>query len=127
MSERSPDWWREALGDFAASLGFDGAEAWTDDVLNLAVDGGAYRVDVERSGEDVVLAVLRAVPVPEVDDKARALLHRLSFERDHPFLLQGGLKGDDVLVLAARLERPESRRMYEAFELVRRVYADMGL
>ena len=127
MTERSPDWWVKALGDFGAGLGFDGTEGWTSDVLNLAVDGGAYLVDVERSGEDIVLAVLRSVPLPEVDEKTRALLHQLSFERDHPFLLQGGLKGDDVLVLAARLERSESRRLVDAFELIRRVYADMGL
>ena len=127
MTERSPDWWVKALGDFGTGLGFDATGDWTSDVLNLAVDGGEYLVDVERSGEDIVLAVLRSVPLPDVDEKTRALLHHLSFERDHPFLLQGGLKGDDVLVVAARLERSESRRLIDAFELIRRVYADMGL
>ena len=127
MTEAGPDWWVRALGDFGAGLGFDGTQGWTADVLNLAVDGGAYLVDVERSGEDIVLAVLRSVPLPEVDGKARALLHHLSFEQDHPFLLQGGLKGDDVLVVAARLQRSESRRLVDAFELIRNVYAEMGL
>ena len=127
MTERSPDWWVEALDDFGAGLGFDGTQGWTSDVLNLAVDDGAYLVDVERSGEDIVLAVLRSVPLPDVDEKTRALLHHCSFERDHPFLLQCGMKGDDVLVLAARLERSESRRLVDAFELIRRVYADLGL
>ena len=127
MTERGPEWWVEALVDFGTGLGFDGAQVWRSDVLNLAVDDGTYLVDVERSGEEIVLAVLRSVPLPEVDEKARALLHCCSFERDHPFLLQCGMKGDDVLVLAARLERSESRRLVDAFELIRDVYADLGL
>ena len=127
MTDPAPEWWVKALADFGAGLGLRAGVDWTSDVLNLAVDEGRYLVDVERAEEDIVLAVFRPVPQPDVAEKARALLGQCSFEHNHPFLLQAGLKGDDTLVLAARLERAESRELYGAFELIRKVYADMGL
>lgn len=125
--EAAPQWWRAAIAEFGAGLGFRDTRDWTADVLNLSVEDGRYLVDVERSGDAVVLAVLRRAPLPDIEDHARALLAACGFERDHPFFLQAGLKGDDVLVLAARLERSESAGLYRAFELIRQVYAEMGL
>lgn len=125
--EAAPQWWRAAIAEFGAGLGFRDTRDWTADVLNLSVEDGRYLVDVERSGDAVVLAVLRRAPLPDIEDHARALLAACGFERDHPFFLQAGLKGEDVLVLAARLSRAESRGLYGAFELIRQVYAELGL
>lgn len=127
MTEPGPDWWRAALADFGAGLGFADAAAWTGDVLNLAVEDGKYLIDVERTGETIVLAVLRRVPVAEVEAKAHLLLRATGFEHDHPFFLQAGLKGGDVLVLAARVERAQSHGLVEALGLILGLYADMGL
>ena len=125
--EAAPQWWRAAIAEFGAGLGFRDTREWTADVLNLSVEDGRYLVDVERCGDEVVLAVLRRAPLPDIEDHARALLAACAFERDHPCFLQAGLKGEDVLVLAARLPRSESRGLYGAFELIRQVYAELGL
>ncbi|MCY4563973.1 MAG: hypothetical protein OXE40_05750 [Gammaproteobacteria bacterium] len=127
MTEPAPDWWARAIADFGAGMGFPDAGGWNSRVLNLSVDGGAYLIDVERSGEQIVLAVLRRAPLSELEEKALALLRATGVEQYHPFLLQFGLKGDNVLVLAARIERSEAFRMVEAFELIRRLFADVGL
>ena len=127
MTEAAPDWWCRAISDFGAALGFPDAGEWRSEVLNLSVEDGRYVVDVERSGDDVVLAVLRRAPLPEVEEKALSLLRRCSFENDHPFFVQVGLKGEDVFVLAARMERSRVDRMVGAFELIRTLYADTGL
>lgn len=127
MTEAGPDWWQQALTDFGARLGFPATTRWPSDVLNFSVDGGKYLIDVERFEDDVVLAVLRGARAPEIEAKARLLLRTASFDHDHPFFLQVGLKGRDVLVLAARVERPQYHRLYDAFELIRKLYADIGL
>ena len=127
MTEPGPDWWHAALADFGAGLGFADATAWTADVLNLAVEDGKYLIDVERTGETIILAVLRRAPAAEVEAKARLLLRATGFEHDHPFFLQAGLKGADVLVLAARVERAQSRGLFDALGLILGIYADMGL
>ena len=127
MSEAVPDWWCRAVSDFGAALGFRDAGGWNSEVLNLSVDDGRYLVDVERSGDEVILAVFRRVPLPDVEDKARSLLRACSFESYHPFFVQVGLKGEDVFVLAARMERSRVYRMVEAFEFIRTLYADTGL
>ena len=127
MTEAAPGWWCRAVSDFGAALGFRDAGEWSSEVLNLSVEDGRYLVDVERSGDDVILAILRRAPLPEFEDKARSLLRACSYERYHPFFVQVGLKGEDVFVLAARVERPEVYRMVEAFELIRTLYADTGL
>ncbi len=127
MTEPAPEWWSKAISDFGAGMGFRDTGRWNSEVLNLSVEDGKYLIDVERSGDDVVLAVLRQVPLPEVDAKARRLLRECSFERYHPFFLQLGLKGEDVLVLAARVQRSESHGLYGAFELIRDLYAQTGL
>ena len=127
MTEPAPDWWSRAIADFGAGLGFPDAGGWNSRVLNLSVDGGAYLIDVERSGEQIVLAVLRRAPPPELEEQALALMRASGVGQYHPFFVQLGLKGDDVLVLAARIERSEAHRMIEAFELIRRLFADVGL
>ena len=132
MTEAVPDWWTRAVADFGAGMGLAGAGEWQaggpqPEVLNLSVDGGAYLIDVERSGDEIVLAVLRRAAPAEFEEKALALLGVAGVERYHPFALQVGLKGDDVLVLAARLARNEAHRMPEAFDLVRGLYAQAGL
>lgn len=127
MTEASPDWWCRAISDFGAALGFRDAGEWSSEVLNLSVEDGKYLVDVERSGDDVVLAVLRRAPLPEIEEKALSLLRKCSFENDHPFFVQVGLKGEDIFVLAARMERSRVDRMVDAFELIRTLYADTGL
>ena len=127
MSEAVPDWWCRAVSDFGAALGFRDAGGWNSEVLNLSVDDGRYLVDVERSGDEVILAVFRRAPLPDVEDKARSLLRACSFESYHPFFVQVGLKGEDVFVLAARMERSRVYRMIEAFEFIRTLYADTGL
>jgi len=78
-------------------------------------------------GDDVVLAVFRRAPLPEIEEKALFLLNKCSFEGDHPFFVQVGLKGEDVFVLAARMERSQVYRMVDAFEFIRTLYADTGL
>ena len=127
MTEAVPDWWSRAISDFGAGMGFPDAGGWSSRAVNLSVDGGAYLIDVERSGEQIVLAVLRRAPLPELEEKALALLRASGVEHYHPFFVQLGLKGDDVLVLAARIERSEAYRMIEAFELIRRLFAEVGL
>ena len=57
-------------------------------MVNLAVDGGAYLIDIERSGDEIVLAVLREVPPSAIASKGAAVMHECSAERGHPFLLQ---------------------------------------
>ena len=64
---------------------------------------------------------------PEIEETALSLLRRCSFESDHPFFVQVGLKGEDVFVLAARMERSQVYRMVDAFEFIRTLYADTGL
>lgn len=128
MTEAAPGWWPQALAEFGAQLGFPESDTrWTGDVVNLALAGGRYLVDVERAGDEVVLAVLRTAPAADVEAKARLLLRGACFDRDHPFPVQVGLKGADVFVVAARVVRAEYHRLYEAFALVRRLYADVGL
>ena len=127
MTEAAPDWWRRAISDFGTALGFRDAGEWSSEVLNLSVEEGRYLVDVERSGEDIVLAVLRRAPLAEVEETALSLLRKCSFESYHPFFVQVGLKGEDVFVLAARVERSQVYRMVDAFELIRALYADTGL
>lgn len=127
MFEHRHDWWAEAVGDFGASLGFTDTRNWAPDTLNLSVEGGRYLVDVERFQDELLLAVFRSVPLREVDDKICFLLRSCSFENYQPFFLQAGLKGEETLVLAARLDRSEAHRLYAAFELIRKLYADTGL
>ena len=127
MTEAAPEWWCRAISDFGAALGFRDAGEWGSEVLNLSVEGGKYLVDVERSGDDIVLAVLRRAPLAEVEETALSLLRKCSFESYHPFFVQVGLKGEDVFVLAARVERSEVYRMVDAFEFIRTLYADTGL
>ena len=127
MSEAAPDWWCRAVSDFGTALGFRDAGGWNTEVLNLSVDDGRYLVDVERSGDEVILAVFRRAPLPDIEDKARSLLRACSFESYHPFFVQVGLKGEDVFVLAARMERSRVYRMVDAFEFIRALYADTGL
>ena len=127
MTEPVPDWWLKALADFGAGLGFRDAGGWRSDVLNLSVEGGKCLIDVERCGDEIVLAVLYRTPLPDVREKALFLLSRCGVESYLPFVVQVGLKGDDVLVLAARIERAEAHRMQGAFELIRGLYADAGL
>ena len=127
MTEPVPDWWQKALADFGASLGFQDAGGWNSEVLNLSVEDGKRLIDVERCGDEIVLALLCRAPQPEVREKALFLLGRCGVESYLPFLVQVGLKGDDVLVLAARIDRAEAHRMQGAFELLRGLYADAGL
>ena len=127
MTEAAPDWWCRALSDFGSALGFRDSGEWNSEVLNLSVEDGRYLVDVERAGDDVVLAVFRRAPLPEIEERALDLLRKCSFESYHPFFVQVGLKGEDVLVLAARLERSQVYRMVDAFEFIRTLYADTGL
>ena len=127
MAEASPDWWTRAMSDFGAALGFSDAGEWNSEVLNLSVENGKYLVDVERSGDEIVLAVFRRAPLPEFEETAVSLLRRCSFESYHPFFVQVGLKGEDVFVLAARIERSQAHRMVDAFEFVRTLYAETGL
>ena len=127
MTDAPPDWWREALADFGERLGFRDTAGWTTDALNLSVADGRYLVDVEPSGDEIVLAVLCPVPPAEVGPRTRLLLRAVAFDRDHPFFLQAGLKGADVLVMAARVERAQHNRLHDALELILALYADMGL
>ena len=127
MTEAVPDWWCRAISDFGAALGFRDAGDWNLEVLNLSVEDGKYLVDVERSGDDIVLAVFRRASLPEVEVTARSLLRKCSFESYHPFFVQVGLKGEDVFVLAVRMERSQAYRMVDAFEFIRTLYAETGL
>lgn len=126
MTEPIPDWWSKALADFGAGMGFADAGGWHSEVLNLSVEEGDCLIDVERCGDEIVLAVLRRAPQSEIREKALILLHRCGVESYLPFVVQVGLKGDDVLVLTARIERAEAYRMQNAFELLRALYADAG-
>ncbi|MDE0003337.1 MAG: hypothetical protein OXQ29_11640 [Rhodospirillaceae bacterium] len=127
MTEPIPDWWVKALADFGAGMGFREAGGWRSDVLNLSVEGGRCLVDVERCGDEIVLALLCRAPRSEVREKALFLMRRCGVESYLPFVVQVGLKGDDVLVLAARIERAEAYRMQNAFKLLLSLYADAGL
>ena len=127
MAEAAPEWWSRAMSDFGAALGFSDAGEWNSEVLNLSVENGKYVVDVERSGDEIVLAVLRRAPLPEFEETAVSLLRSCSFESYHPFFVQVGLKDEDVFVLAARVERSQAFRMVEAFEFIRTLYSDTGL
>ena len=128
MTEPIPDWWVKALADFGAGMGFRDADSWCTDVLNLSVnDGRQCLIDIERCGDEIVLAVLCRAPRPEVREKALFLLRRCGVESYLPFVVQVGLKGDDVLVLAARIGRAEAYRMQNAFELLLALVADAGL
>ena len=123
MTEPRLDWWARAIGDFGASLGFKDTGHWNSDALNLCVNGGQYLVDVERSRDEILLAVFRQVPPHEVATKIWFLLRACNFDSGQPFFLQAGLKHEDVIVLAARLDRSEAHSMYSAFELIRKLYA----
>ena len=68
-----------------------------------------------------------APPLAEIEETALSLLRKCSFESYHPFFVQVGLKGEDVFVLAARVERSQVYRMVDAFEFIRTLYADTGL
>lgn len=127
MTEPPPDWWLKALADFGAGLGFEDAGGWRSDVLNLSVEEGKRLIDVERCGEEIVLAVLCRAPLLKVREKALLLLRRCGVESDLPFMVQAAMKGEDVLVLAARIPRAQGHRMLDAFELIRGLYADAGL
>ena len=123
MTDPGLGWWTRAIEDFGTNMGFEDTSNWNVDTLNLSVDGGRYLIDVERSGDEILLAVFRRAPFPAIDEKVSVLLHQCSFERYHPFFLQAGLKGEDLLVLAARLDRFEAHLLYDAFELIRKLYA----
>lgn len=127
MTEPAPDWWVRAIADFGANLDFADAGSWREDVLNLSMDGGRYLLDVERSGDTILIALLRTVPSPEFDKRARSIMRQCSFEHYHPFFLQVGLKGESTLVLAARLHFSEAHRMYSALEQIRKVFAEAEL
>ena len=127
MTEPPPDWWLKALADFGAGMGFQDAGGWRSDVLNLSVEDGKRLIDVERCGDEIVLAVLCRAPLPVVREKALLLLRRCGVDSYLPFMVQVGMKGEDVLVLAARIPRAEAHRMLNAFELIRGLYADAGL
>lgn len=123
----SPGWWTRAIGDFGASMGFRHVADWSLDPLNLSIDGGRYLVDIERSGDELLLAVFRRVPLSAVQETITLVLRCCSFDNDQPFFLQAGLKGNDAIVLAARLHRSEARHLYNAFALIRKLYADARL
>ena len=123
----SPGWWTTAVSDFGASMGFQHTDTWSMDTLNISVDGGRYLVDIERSGDEILLAVFRRVALSEVEEKSTLLLRWCSVDNHQPFFLQAGLQGDDVIVLAARLGRTQASQMYNAFKLIRKLYADARL
>ena len=123
----SPAWWATAVSEFGASMGFRHTDTWAMDTLNIAVDGGRYLIDIERSDDEILLAVFRRVALSEVEEKITLLLRSCSFDNDRSFFLQAGLKGDDLIVLVARLGRAESPQMYNALKLIRKLYADARL
>ena len=127
MTDPTPDWWIKAIADFGANLGFADSGTWRRNFLSLSMDGGRYLIDVERAGDDIIIAVLRDVPLPDVDEQARFLLRQCSFEHYRPHFLQAGMKGDNTLVLGARLHLSQSHQMYEALEQIRKVFAEAGL
>lgn len=127
MPEAHPIWWTEAVGDFAASMGFGDTSNWPASALNLSVDNGRYLVSLERHGDELLLAVFRRVTLRQVEDTVTLLLRACSHESHQPFFVQPGLKGEDTIVLAARLDRFEARRLFDAFELIRKLYSDTGL
>ena len=127
MTEPVPDWWLKALADFGAGLGFQDAGGWNSAVLNLSMEDGKCLIDVERCGDEIILAVLCRVQRPHVREKALYLMRRCGVESDLPFMVQVAMKGDGVLVLAARIARAEAHRMHGAFELLRGLCAEAGL
>ena len=127
MTEPAPEWWFKAIADFGANLGFADAGGWREEVLNLSMDGGKYLLDVERSGETIVIALLSTVSSAEFDKRARFIMRQCSFEHYRPFFLQVGLKGESTLVLAARLHFSEAHKMYGALEQIRKVFAEAAV
>lgn len=127
MTDAPPEWWATAIADFGASLGFADADGWRQDVLNLSLDNGKYLIDVERSGDDIVLAVFRDTPIPDVGESARLLMRLCSYEHYRPCFLQVGMKGENTLALAIRLHLSEAHRMYGSLEQIRQAYAEAGL
>ena len=123
----SPDWWTTAVGNFGASMGFKNTADWNMDILNLSVDGGRYLVDIERSGDDILLATFRRVALADIEEKIALLLRVCSPDRYQPYFLQAGLKGGDLIVLSARLYRTEAGHMYNAFELIRKLFGHARL
>ena len=120
-------WWNEALADFGRSLGFEDFTGGNSEVHNFAIGDGKYLLDIECSDDEVILAVFTEVSVDQVEDRLRSLLRRCNFDRYLPFLVQVGLKDGNVAVLAVRLERSRSDRMFQAFELIRKLYTEAGL
>lgn len=127
MTDSAPQWWLKAICEFGAGMGFRDTSGWRSEVLNLSVEDGKYVIDVERWGDEIVLAVLCHTPLPEVEEKALLLLAGCDVENYRPFFLQVGLKGEDIIVLAARVGRSQAHRMIDAFETIRGLYAQTGL
>ena len=120
-------WWNEALADFGRSLGFEDFSGSNSEVHNFAIGDGKYLLDLECSADDVILAVFTEVSVDQVENRLRSLLRCCNFDRYLPFFVQVGLKGSNVAVLAVRLERNQADRIFQAFELIRKLYAEVGL
>ncbi len=120
-------WWNEALADFGHGLGFENFSGGDSEVHNFAVADDKYLVDVECSADDVILAVFTELPADQVENKLRLLLRCCHFDRYLPFFVQAGLKDSNVAVLAVRLQRTQAHKMFQAFELIRKLYVEAGL
>ena len=125
--DAAPEWWNEALADFGRSLGFENFVSGNSNVHNFAIGDGKYLLDVECSAGDVILAVFAEMPVDQVETRLRLLLRNCNFDRYLPFFVQVGLKDSHVAVLAVRLDRSQAGRMFQAFELMRKLYTEAGL
>ncbi len=122
------EWWNEALVDFGRSLGFENFVGSDSKVHNFTVGDNKYWLDVECSADDVVLAVFREISaVDQVEVKLRLLLRQCNFDRYLPFFVQVGLKGNNVAVLAVRLNQSQAGGMFQAFELMCKLYAEAEL
>ena len=127
IEETTPEWWIKALSDFGNSLGFPDADGWRENLLNLSMDDGKYLLDVERSSDQIIVAVFRDAPLPQLDEYIQHILTQCSFEHYRSHFLQTGLRGENTLVLAVRLHYSQAQQMYEVLALIRKVFAAVGL
>ena len=125
MSESTQPWWDHAINDFVQTLGMSAAQEASKGVVHLALEQGRFRVEIEGTSDDIVVALVHHVEKANLEEVSRALLGACG-DRNAAFFTQVALDGEDTMVLATRIAAPEAHTLGDGLAHLRALYAEAG-
>ena len=123
--------WDTALAGFMHNLGFKDFKMPSSEVPyvdNITIGEENYILDIEElsEGKGVVLALFRKVSTHELYDEVKRILAAAHHDKFLPLVVQIGLRGSDTLVLMVRVEQAWTENLNRAFDLMYKLYTDIG-